>query len=67
MIPYDKIFELLLFIISFTLTKVQDRDQSIKRFRELLDGFERSNESVALQDSADAQFRELSKPSDLPG
>lgn len=60
MIPYDKIFEMLLFILSFTLTKVQDHDKAVKRFRELLDGFERPNESVTLLEEADAQFASLS-------
>jgi hypothetical protein len=67
MIPYDKIFEMLLFILSFTLTKVQDHDKAVKRFRELLDGFERPDESVTLLEEADAQFASLSGDGDTDG
>lgn len=61
MIPYDKIFEVLLLIIGFVITKVQDREIATKKYRKLLDDLEKRTEAVTLLEAADDQFETLRK------
>lgn len=53
MIPFDKIFEIVLVLLSFIFKKVADREAAIKRFREVFKEIEQRNEPSEISNETD--------------
>lgn len=55
----ELILKLILMIAPWIFNSVKDRDEAIKRFREIITDFEQADESSDLLGDAESQIREL--------
>lgn len=61
MIPYDKIFELVLFLIGVIYKSVDDKKKAIRKFRDMFEKMEAQNISADISEEVDDQIERLKK------